>query len=275
MITIIFAPPRTGKTALLTHIMNTYAFDRQRWRQMADEIATKNAGGFNYSTPQTVVCTNYDFVGHKFGYSPRPSFRINPFRLGYDNPIVKTHFIPPYAVIGITEAQKYLNSRMSMYFPDWQSRWYEQHGHNFIDIFLDTQRPMLIDANIRELSSFIEVISLDKKFDEYGNVKKMIWTLREIENSSLFDKYMASGKTDKSCYKQVKLEVEENVFEMYDSRNCKPKFYAGHFDEDFCLDTAEPTEESVDGYIKYLETVDDELPKGFYQKRSLNGIQKE
>ena len=58
-----------------------------------------------------------------------------------------------------------------------------------------------------------------------------------------------------------------NVFALYDSQSCKPKFYAGHFEEDFDIKTTEQTEESIDGYIRYLEDNDDEMPKNFYQRR--------
>lgn len=109
---------------------------------------------------------------YKYRYSPRFSRRINPFRLGFANDFVQTHFNLPFECIFITEAQKYLNSRMSMYFPDWQSRWYEQHGHNDLDIWLDTQRPMLIDVNIRELSQFIEIMSLEFSYNGYGRIAR-------------------------------------------------------------------------------------------------------
>ena len=153
MITIIFAPPRTGKTVLMTHLANEFAFNRERNRQMRREIRLKQATGFDLikTVPVHCVSSNYDMTFHKYRYSVRHNRRINPYRLGFANPFVDTHFNLPYEVICITEAQKYLNSRMSMYFPDWQSRWYEQHGHNNLDIYLDTQRPMLIDVNIREL----------------------------------------------------------------------------------------------------------------------------
>ncbi len=182
---IIFAPPRTGKTCFMTHKLNEYAFDRERNSLMRHEIINKNNNGFKLSLPKHCVSSNYDICFRKYGYSPRFNRRINPYRLGFDNPFVKTHFNFPYEVIGITEAQKYLNSRMSMYFPEWQSRWYEQHGHDNLDIFLDTQRPMLIDVNIRELASFIEIVKLKIYYDEYGKVKKLKWTIRNIENSSI------------------------------------------------------------------------------------------
>ena len=122
-ITIIFAPPRTGKTSFMTHLLNTYAFDRNRTKKMISEIQRKNRNGFNLSIPKHTVSANYDITFRKFGYSPRHNRRINPYRLGFCNDFVETHFNYPFEVIGITEAQKYLNSRMSLYFPEWQSRW--------------------------------------------------------------------------------------------------------------------------------------------------------
>ena len=55
-----------------------------------------------------IVSSNYDICFKKYGYSPWFNRRINPYRLGFANPFVKTHFNYPYEVIGITEAQKYL-----------------------------------------------------------------------------------------------------------------------------------------------------------------------
>lgn len=246
------------------------AFNRDRNHAMANEIMQKRQNGFkNLTIPTHCVSANYDITFKKFRYSPRFSRRINPYRLGFKNKFVKTHFNLPYECIGITEAQKYLNSRMSMYFPEWQSRWYEQHGHDNLDIFLDTQRPMLIDVNIRELAQFIEIVKLDIIRDKNGKIKGLIWLIRKIENSSLFDRYMASGKKDKECYTEEVVVADYNVFKLYDSQSCKPKFYDGHMDEDFDYVESEPTEESFVGYIKYLRENDDELPEEFYQRRKV------
>lgn len=120
MITIIFAPPRTGKTCFMTHVANGHAFDKARNRAMAREIIGKIQNGFDgiKTVPIHCVSANYDMTFKRYRYSPRFSRRINPYRLGFDNPFVKTHYNLPYEVICITEAQKYLNSRLSMYFPD-------------------------------------------------------------------------------------------------------------------------------------------------------------
>ena len=41
MITIIFAPPRTGKTCFMTHQLNELAFERERIKLMEREIKQK------------------------------------------------------------------------------------------------------------------------------------------------------------------------------------------------------------------------------------------
>lgn len=271
MICIIFAPPRKGKTCLLTHIANSYMFNKERNYLMHNELRQKQNNGFDSikTIPQHCVSSNYGITGFRFRYSPRRSRIINPYKLGFKNEFVNTHFNFPYEVICITEAQKYLNSRMSKYFPDWQSRWYEQHGHNNLDIFLDTQRPSLIDVNVRELAHFIEIVKLNKYYDENGNIKALMWTIRHIDNSSLYERYMSSGKKDSSCYEQMEIMADYNVFKCYESTCCKPKFYAGHFDEDFDYLSSVQTEDSLQGYIEYLRKYDDELPDSFYQTRSV------
>lgn len=123
--------------------------------------------------------------------------------------------------------------------------------------------------NIRELAQFVEIVKLKIYKDKFNRPCKLKWTIRRIENSSLFDRYMASGKKDKECYKEETVIANYNVFNLYDSQSCKPKFYAGHFDEDFDINESEPTENSLEGYIKYLQDNDDELPDGYYQSKTV------
>lgn len=251
----------------MTHFLNECMFDHERFNLMKKEIEKKQNGGFPVTVPNHTVVSNYDIVGKKFGYSRRFSRRINPFRIGYANDKVKTHFIEPYSVIGITEGQKYFNSRLSMYYPDWQSRFYEQHGHNNYDIFIDVQRPKLIDVNIRELSCFIEIIKKTNKTDKNGKIKSIKWIVRKFAGSAELEQYFNSGKKDISCYTQEIITAKYNVHECYNSQMCKPKFYDGHTTENY--DTAEhtPIIENIEGYIKHLEEADDELPDNFYNTK--------
>lgn len=270
MITIIFAPPGAGKTALMTHILNSAFYDFDRTKKMQEEIIKKNTAGWNLSIPTHSVSANYDILSYKFGFERYKNRIINPFRLGFKNDFVETHFNLPFEIIGIDEAQKYLNSRMSVYFPDWQSRWYEQHRHNNIDIYLATQRPMLIDVNIRELASFIEIREMKiKKYDIYGNPCKIVWKIRYISNSRLFDRYMSSGEKDIDTFEEETVIANYNVFDCYNSQSCKPKFFDGHFDKDFDYLQSMEFEETIESYKEFLKNNDDELPAGYYQKKKL------
>lgn len=267
MIYIIYGPPGVGKTAFMVYLLNEYAFNKEYNHKMRKEIYRLNNNGFKLTIPSHSVSANIPITFHNFRNSPRQNRIINPYRLGFKNNKVKVHFNIPFEVIGIDEGQKYLNSRMALYYPDWQSRWYEQHRHDDLKIFITTQRPMLIDANIRDLASFIEIVNL-KELKQFNKFKGFEWTIRKIADSKSFDKYNSSVGLDKKLYEEMKVKIDYDVFKLYDSQNCKPKFYDGHFESDFDYKTSSNKLETLDDYVKYLEENDDELPSNFYVKRS-------
>lgn len=264
---ILFAPPGFGKTSLLTHMMNVICFDYERKRNMQKAVEKMLNAGFNVSMPLHCATTNYEVGFHQFMYSKRQNYKVNPFKLGFKNEFVKTHFVFPFQAFGITEAQKYLDSHMALYYPRWQSSFYEEHRHDDLDFIFDCQRPELINANVRDLCSFIEIVGLEIFHDKNGKVNKLQWLVKDIPNSSVYENYKNSGKSLKMPERVI--TADYNVFDIYDSQSCKPKFYEGHFTEDFLLEFGKKPEENIEDYIKYLERMDDELPKGFYQKRSL------
>ena len=157
---------------------------------------------------------------------------------------------------------------MAQYYPDWQSRWFEQHGHNYIDVIMDTQRVGLIDPNIRDLSKIIEIVRLDIENDCFGQPGHLEWQVRHFDNIGLWDKYVANGKRGNLLFDEMKIEANYNVFKSYDSRSCKPYFYQGHLKQDFDYNLAEITEDSFDGYVNFLKKYDKEYQEKFYIKRS-------
>lgn len=236
MITIIFGPPRAGKTALMVKLLNDVAFDYERTRKMQKVLREKNEkDGWNLTIPKHCVSANFDIKFRKEFFLPRHARVIDPNHLGFANDKVKTHFILPYECFGIQEAQGYYNSRNFANFPEWKSNLFEQHGHNHLDFFLDTQRPGLIDVNIRELSNFIEIRNLDIKKDKFGFITGLKWTVREFNNSGAVDEYMKSSKRDKSLYVTKNILYDRDVFAQYKSTSLETKFYEGHENTDFDL----------------------------------------
>lgn len=267
MITIIYGNVGMGKTCFLAHTLNHFAFDKERNKLMRKAVSELNGIGFKLTIPPHCVSANFPLKFRKFGYSPRINRIINPFKLGFTNDFVKTHFSFPYEVIGITEAQTYFNSRMSLYYPDWQSRFFEEHRHNNLDIYLDCQRPNLIDINIRELACFIEICNLKIKLNSFNKPCKLVWTIRIIENNFLNEKYLSSGKNDKSCYSEKKVVADYNVFSLYDSFVMKPKFYDQRYEKDIDYLPGFTTERSINGFKEFNKKITDAIPQGFYQKR--------
>lgn len=259
MITIIYGKPRVGKTSYMTARLNEYAFSEIRRKQIRAEIMQRNANGFSLSVPKYSVATNYTAVFRKFGYTARPSVVINPYCLGFKNDSVDTYFLPPYTAIGIMEGQRYFNSRNFKKFPDWVSRFYELHGHNYLDIFIDTQRPNLIDTNIRELACFVEII---EKVDTVNGCK---WYCRYIDSEFERVRYNDSGRTDKNFFTEFEFEIDYNVFSLYDSRESKPLFYDGNYDKDFDLNYSKFIDGSKQSFIEYNKQHGNELPQNFYK----------
>lgn len=258
-ITIIIGKPRVGKTALMTNFLCNEAFNQERITACKNEIKTLNMGGFDkLCYPGYISACNYSLTAHKFGYSPRVAKRINPYRLGFNNDKVQTHFLPPYCCIGIMEGQKYFNSRLFKKFPDWMSRFFEMHGHNFYDIYIDTQRPNLIDINIKELASFIDVQEMTIKGD------KVRWSVNVIDSWSEFEKYSSSGKKD--YFVKEKIVSDIRVLSCYNTREAKPLFYHNRTNRNYDKLNAKTFDNKVEDFEEYCRLYGTELPENFYEK---------
>ena len=239
MITIIFGPPRAGKTALMVYMLNDVAFDYERNRNMRKFIEKKNLEkNWNVQAPIHCTSANFEITFRKQGYNPRYARVIDPNRLGFYNGNNNPHFIMPYETFGIMEAQGYYNSRNFANFPEWKSNLFEQHGHLHLDFVLDTQRPGLIDVNIRELSNFIEIRSFEVKEDIDGCFDRLEWVVRTFDCCGAVDEYMKSGKHDASLYTEKIIISERDIRKQYDSWSLAPKFYIGHENKQYDIETS-------------------------------------
>lgn len=271
MITIVFGKPGMGKTAYLTadavEYMRSSREQNELLRGCRDQVAALNASGANFTLPMTApVYSNYPITVGRGTLPPVSSYYIDGFRLGFSNDDLQIIPVLPGARIYLSEAQRYYNSRRSKDLPDWVSRYYEEHRHFGLDIFLDVQRPGLIDANIREIcGSLVEIVGLEHKTDPAGRIQSSVFHLRRFEDWKFADRYITSGE---KCYTEEKKIFTGNVFSHYQSRSYYNQFVPGA-NEEFALlthadiagrDAVEDAERARDFYPQ-------SAPDGFYGRQ--------
>lgn len=227
MITIICGKPRVGKTALNTHfaLQSLLKDGSRRLKRCVAEINSFNTERRSNKLlipDKPPIYTNYDAnfkIGYKKSISP---IWVNPFYIGLPNDNMPVQFILPYGELHITEGQRYWDSRESASLPDHVSRWFETHGHFFLDIYIDVQRAKLIDKNIRALANkIIEVQRMVHVRDAYGRILRTMWYCREFASSAEYETYADGGYAP---YKTTHYVHEGNIFDSYNSRSCKGGF---------------------------------------------------
>lgn len=267
MITIVFGKPGMGKTAYLTadavEYMRSSPAQNDLLRGCRDQVAALNASGANFVLPMTApVYSNYPITVGRGTLPPVSSYYIDGFRLGFANDDLRTLSVLPGARIYLSEAQRYYNSRRSKDLPDWVSRYYEEHRHFGLDIFLDVQRPGLIDANIREIcGSLVEIVGLEHKTDAAGNIQSSVFSLHCFEDWKYADRYLTSGE---KCYTEEKKIFTGNVFSHYQSRSYYNQFVPGANEEFSLLTHAD---------IAGRDAVEDaELARDYYPQSAPDGF---
>lgn len=197
MIIIIFGAPGAGKSALMTYFIKKLYIEQGRAILSSSQSRIK-ALNRTRRTPLTVpdrVPIYSDFkVNFKVGYEKwyEPYF-INGFYFGLPNEKMPEILVAPGGKVFLSEAQRYFNSRQRG-LPDYSSRLFEMHRHYGLDIYMDTQRPGLIDLNIRALcKSFIEVMGIEHEYDFAGRIVASTFRCRAFRNNADVEEYLNAG----------------------------------------------------------------------------------
>ena len=217
MIIIVFAKPRHGKTAYLTcnaaMYLNRGPISQELYNSTCAYVKSLNAEGFKYSLPEHApVYTNYR-VGVRSGWNEiTESYYIDGFHMGFSNKYLPVFNVYPGSKIFLSEAQRYYNSRKSKDLPDWVSRYFEEHGHFFLDIWLDVQRPGLIDVNIRDITErFVEIVRVRLQRCEAAADKHLQTVFDTVVYNSYEEVEAGKGTPDVEVF-------DFNVFEFFESQ---------------------------------------------------------
>ena len=175
---------------------------------------------------------------------------LSPFHLGIAEDgenAYPVQFFPPYSLLVIPEAQRYFDARQSGTFPTRVSGFFEKHRHQHLDILLESQRPDLIDMNIRRLTHlFIEMRGVENKTNFAGRVEATTWHTRRFTGWNAVNDYI-NGK--ESEYTDKPEHHNGNIFGCYNSFACAQEFF--------------PRAKNVKGSYDFLDSYSQAMEQGF------------
>ena len=127
----------------------------------------------------------------------------------------------PGAVIFIDEAQNEFNSKDTN-LPRAVSAFFEKSRHAQFEIWIASQRPILIHKDIRDLSRhFIQIYNLEMDKASFDIICDLKWHCREFDSRADVDEYVEltkHDKTDSVNYRETVYECSGDVLDYYDDK---------------------------------------------------------
>lgn len=228
MIILLVGLPRHGKTSWLQRkIEEIYNEHRHElWRASCRVIDRQNVGReIKLEYPQKDMPPIYATrdMGSKFRvkrdeyYEP---YVLNVYHISPTNSDVPPQYFLPYGQLFIPEAQKYFNSRQHQTLDAGVYRFFETHGHNHLDIYMDCHVGGFIDVRIRALvEKVIEVTHQTNIYDGLGGITHTTWHCREFDCLQDYDEYFRNHDVQK--YKETTYEYEGDIRKHYNGHGCQ------------------------------------------------------
>ncbi len=268
MIRIISGIIGAGKTLLAMYYMflETSVKGYENYLKSCNLIKKLNDEGFNFSYPKEKHVTYFNSYA-RIAPMCRPVkhvYSFNPWLMGLPVPGKDVSIFFPGSKIFIDEAQRFYNSRMSYYFPDHVSRFFELSRQWDLDITLIVQRAKLVDLNIRDIAQeLIFVEDLNLVVDDLGQMRSATWKIRKFSSCQELDHYL-DGHNELG--KEEIVECNENLFKMYDTKFFRFLFLYEKEGQDFVQSTLYPFRYSPEICNVLSEVYKSSPPPGYYDK---------
>lgn len=267
MITLICGIPGAGKTSYLAKLaidsMLNGRFAYNSWKRESTQM---NTSGANFELPpqrHLVYCdTNIHYGKRLCTYS------VNGFEIGLSHPFGHTVFLPYYSTILLDEAQRYYDSRMSKYLRSEVYNWYQLHRHGDYNVYLACQSPANIDVNLRRIIQRVIVFDeFSVKEDEFGCIRKSLWSGREFMSADSAEAYMLDKENGRSSNlgKSFSDSCDYNILSCYNSKSCRPAFLAGNYSTPVEYYTEKGYQFTLSSFVEYNNTHLFSAPEGFWK----------
>lgn len=226
-ITVIFGEPGVGKSSYMCAIAKGFFYQGQTLLNESIKFLTKRQEKYGYGTGLTIPNKPPIFSDFKMHFPEDyeqdfETFYVNGFFLSLPDGDRKIMRVAPCSKIFLSEAQRYYDSRKSSTMPSGVARFYEMHRHYGLDIYMDMQRPMLLDKNIREIASkFVEVVSMKHTYSKIGNILSTTWKTRVWTSWAEVERYREKGVKN---YTIETLTNYNDIYDCYDSHEYAKDF---------------------------------------------------
>lgn len=215
-INVIFGEPGVGKSSYMCATAKGFFYEGQTLLNESIRFLQKRQEKFGYGTGLKIPEKPPIFSDFKMHFPEDyeqdfETFYVNGFFLSLPDGERRIMRVAPKSKIFLSEAQRYYDSRKSSTLPSGVARFYEMHRHYGLDIYMDMQRPMLLDKNIREIASkFIEVLSMKHTYSKIGNITSTTWKTRVWTSWAEVLRFQETGK------KNYVIETLINYGDIYD-----------------------------------------------------------
>ena len=218
----VFGDTGAGKTAFLMRAITELYFERGQeiWDNSRRIIEKENKERKTKLTPpdRVPIYCNFKFQIKNPDGSIYEPYYIKGSEIGIGKKYKKLY---PGAVIVIDEAQNEFNSKGDL--PRAVSAFFEKHRHGDFEIWIASQRPILINKDIRDLSRhFIQICKLDMTVAHFDIICSLKWHCREFDSRADVDEYVELSKTDKGDsinYRETVYNSSGDILDYFDSKS--------------------------------------------------------
>lgn len=228
MLHSVFGGVGAGKTVFLMHVIEEIYFERgqeilERSRKILETANKTRKKPLTLPDRVPIYC-NFKFKIPNPDGSIYEPYEIKGSEIGIGKKYKKIY---PCAVIIIDEAQNEFNSKSDL--SRAVSAFFEKHRHADYEIWIASQRPVLINKDIRDLSQhFIQSYKLDKVETYFGIICGLEWHCREFDSRADVDEYVElskTGKTDNVSYRETVYKNNGDILDYFESKYCLEEYF--------------------------------------------------